>query len=152
MSHVACTVARSSGRNRMLKFAQLRSKAEIFAEITRNYPWVSDMRGGWEIEKFDFKPPSDSWMDAFKPLATFELELKSMPQFDKFDVWISGTTPKGDTKRTTVGTIAKQMELSGAHARGPCIPSAQPDHALPRGQHRSPAGVWLGATHERDLR
>jgi hypothetical protein len=46
----------------MLKFAQLRSKAEIFAEITRSYPWVGDMRGGWEIEKFDFKPPSDSWM------------------------------------------------------------------------------------------
>lgn len=95
----------------MLKFAQLRSKAEIFAEITRNYPWVGDMRGGWEIEKFDFKPPSDSWMDAFKPLATFRLELKSMPEFDKFDVWISGTTPKGDTKRATVGTIAKQVEI-----------------------------------------
>jgi hypothetical protein len=44
----------------MLKFAQLRSKAEIFAKITRTYPWVGDMRGGWEIEKFDFKPPSDS--------------------------------------------------------------------------------------------
>ena len=94
----------------MLKFAQLRSKAEIFAEITRNYPWVGDMRGGSEIEKFDFKPPSDSWMDAFKPLATFELELKGMPQSGKFDVWISGTTPKGDVKRATVGTIAKQVE------------------------------------------
>lgn len=92
----------------MLKFAQLRSKAEIFAEITRNYPWVGDMRGGWEIEKFDFKPPSDRWMDSFKPLATFELELKSMPQFDKFDVWICGATPRGDTKTAKVGTIAKR--------------------------------------------
>jgi hypothetical protein len=91
------------------------------------------------VQKFDFKPPSDSWMGAFKPLATFELELKSMSQFDKFDVWISGT-------------IAKQVELSGAQARGPCIPSAMPDHALSRGQHRSPAGVRLGAAHERDLR
>lgn len=96
---------------RMLKFAQLRSKAEIFAEITRNYPWVGDMRGGWEIEKFDFTPPSDRWMDAFKPLATFELELKSIPESGKFDVWISGTTPKGDVKRATVGTIAKQVEI-----------------------------------------
>jgi len=92
----------------MLKFAQLRSKAEIFAEITRSYPWVSDMRDSWEIEKFDFKPPSDRWMDSFKPLATFELELKSMPEFDKFDVWICGTTPKGDMKTARVGTIAKR--------------------------------------------
>jgi hypothetical protein len=90
----------------MLKFAQLRSKAEIFAEITRNYPGTDDMRDGWEIDKFDFKPPSDSWMAAFKPLATFELELKGMPQFDKFDVWISGTTPKGNTKTAKVGAIA----------------------------------------------
>jgi hypothetical protein len=95
----------------MLKFAQLRSKAEVFAEITHNYPWVGDMRGGWEIEKFDFKPPSDSWMDAFKPLATFELELKSMPQLDKFGVWISGMTPRGEKKRAAVGTIAKQAEI-----------------------------------------
>lgn len=93
----------------MLKFAQLRSKAEIFAEITRNYPWVGDMRGGWEIERFDFKPPSDRWMDAFKPLATFKLELKSMPEFDKFDVWICGTTPRGDAKTAKVGTIAKKL-------------------------------------------
>lgn len=92
----------------MLKFAQLRSKAEIFAEITRNYPWVSDMRGGWEIEKFDFKPPTDHWMAAFKPLTTFELELKSMPEFDKFDVWICGATPRGDAKTAKVGTIAKR--------------------------------------------
>ena len=90
----------------MLKFAQLRSKAEIFAEITRNYPGSGDRRGGWQIENFDFKPPSDRWMDSFKPLATFELELKGMPQCDKFDVWISGTTPKGDTKKAEVGTIA----------------------------------------------
>ena len=95
----------------MLKFAQLRSKAEIFAEITRNYPAAGDLRRGWEIEEFAFKPPSDSWMDAFKPLATFELELKSMPESGKFDVWISGTTPKGDVKRATVGTIAKQVEI-----------------------------------------
>jgi hypothetical protein len=91
---------------RMLKFAQLRSKAEIFAEITRNYPDVNDLRGGWEIDKFDFKPPSDRWMDAFKPLATFELELKSAPTFDTFDVWIYGVTPKGGTKTAKVGTIA----------------------------------------------
>lgn len=95
----------------MLKFAQLRSKAEVFAEITRNYPWVGDMREGWEIERFDFKPPSDRWMDAFKPLATFELELTSMPQFDKFDVWISGTTPRGEKKKAAVGTIAKRAEI-----------------------------------------
>ena len=95
----------------MLKFAQLRSKAEIFAEITHNYPVAGDMRGGWEIEKFDFKPPSDSWMAAFKPLATFELELKRIPQFDKFDIWISGTTPRGETKRAAVGTIAKKVEI-----------------------------------------
>lgn len=92
----------------MLKFAQLRSKAEIFAEITRNYPWVGDMRSGCEIEKFDFKPPTDSWMAAFKPLATFELELKSMPEFDKFDVWICGLTPNGNPKTAKVGTIAKR--------------------------------------------
>jgi hypothetical protein len=99
----------------MLKYAQLRSKAEIFAEITRNYPGAGDMRGGWEIEEFDFKPPSDSWMAAFKPLATFELELKGMPQFDKFDVCISGKTPKGDTKTAKVGTIAnRQWKLGGA--------------------------------------
>jgi hypothetical protein len=90
----------------MLKFAQLRSKAEIFAEIARNYPWVGDMRGDWEIEKFEFKPPSDNWMDSFKPLATFELELKSIPEFDKFDVWICGTTPRGAAKTAKVGTIA----------------------------------------------
>ena len=98
----------------MLKFAQLRSKAEIFAEITRNYPVAGDMRGGWEIEKFDFKPPSDSWMAAFKPLATFELELKRIPQFDKFDIWISGTTPKGDTKTAKVGSIANRWKLDSA--------------------------------------
>jgi hypothetical protein len=98
----------------MLKFAQLRSKAEIFAEITRNHPRASDMRGGWEIEKFDFKPPSDSWMAAFEPLATFELELKSMPQFNRFDVSISGTTPKGDTKTAKVGTIANRWKLDSA--------------------------------------
>ena len=92
----------------MLKFAQLRSKAEIFAEITRNYPAVGDMRGGWELEKFDFKPSSDSWMAAFKPLTTFELELKSMPQFNRFDVSISGTTPKGDMKTAKVGSIANR--------------------------------------------
>jgi hypothetical protein len=92
----------------MLKFAQLRSKAEIFAEITRNYPWVGGMRDGWEIEKFEFKPPSDRWMDAFKPLATFELELKSMPEFDTFDVWICGTTPRGEPKTAKVGSIAKR--------------------------------------------
>ncbi|MGH3669494.1 MAG: hypothetical protein ACRDSH_02495 [Pseudonocardiaceae bacterium] len=90
----------------MLKFAQLRSKAEVFAEITRDYPDVNDLRGGWEIDKFDFKPPSDTWMDAFKPLATFELELKSAPPFDAFDVWIYGVTPKGGTKTAKVGTIA----------------------------------------------
>jgi hypothetical protein len=98
----------------MLKFAQLRSKAEIFAEITRSYPVAGDMRGGWEIEKFDFKPPSDSWMAAFKPLATFELELKRIPQFDKFDIWISGTTPKGDTKTAKVGSIANRWKLDSA--------------------------------------
>ncbi|MGH3513852.1 MAG: hypothetical protein ACRDQI_18970 [Pseudonocardiaceae bacterium] len=99
----------------MLKFAQLRSKAEIFAEITRNYPGAGDMRRGWEIEEFAFKPPSDSWMAAFKPLATFELELKGMHQFDKFDVYISGTTPKGDTKTAKVGTIAnRQWKLGSA--------------------------------------
>ena len=88
----------------MLKFAQLRSKAEIFAEITRNYPAAGDLRRGWEIEEF-----------AFKPLATFELELKGVPQADKFDVCISGTTPKGDTKTAKVGTIAyKQWKLDGA--------------------------------------
>ena len=92
----------------MLKFAQLRSKAEIFGEITRNYPGADDMRGGWEIERFDFKPPSDSWMAAFKPLATFELEIKSAAQFDEFDVWISGTTPKGNTKAVKVGTIVNR--------------------------------------------
>ena len=90
----------------MLKFAQLRSKAEIFAEITRNYPDANDPRGGWEIDKFDFKPPSDRWMDAFKPLATFKLQLKSAPAFNAFDVWIYGTTPKGGTKTAKVGTIA----------------------------------------------
>ena len=95
----------------MLKFAQLRSKAEIFAEITRNYPdandlCANDLCGGWEIDKLDFKPPSDRWMDAFKPLATFELELKSASTFDTFDVWIYGATPKGDTKTAKVGTIA----------------------------------------------
>jgi hypothetical protein len=111
MSDMACTAAVHKKGKRMLKFAQLRSKAEIFAEITRNYPWVGDMRGDWEIEKFDFKPPTDNWMDAFKPLTTFELELKSMPQFDTFDVWISGKTPKGDTKKATVGTIAKRVEV-----------------------------------------
>lgn len=124
----------------MLKFAQLRSKAEIFAEITRNYRGAGAMRGGWEIEKFDFKPPSDSWMAAFKPLATFELELKSMPQFNRFDIWIFGTTPKGDTKAAKVGTIANRWKLEvlvrGLASRG------QPDHALPRrGQHPSPTGV-----------
>ena len=93
-----------------MKFAQLRSKAEIFAEITRIYAGADAMRGGWEIDKFEFKPPSDGWMDAFKPLATFELELKSMPQLDKFDVWISGTTPKGDTKTAKVGTIANRRK------------------------------------------
>lgn len=101
----------------MLKFAQLRSKAEIFAEITRNYPGASDLRGGWEIEKFDFEPPSDNWMAAFKPLATFELALKSMPQFNKFDVWISGTTPKGVMKTTKVGTIANRRKLESASER-----------------------------------
>ena len=90
---------------RMLKFAQLRSKAEIFAEVTRSYP-AAGVRGGWQIDQFDFKPPSDRWMDAFKPLATFELGLKSASEFDKFDVWISGKTPKGATKMAKVGTIA----------------------------------------------
>jgi len=99
---------------RMLKFAQLRSKAEIFAEIIHNYPGADDMCGGWEIEKFDFKPPSDRWMDSFKPLTTFELELKSTPGFDKFDVWIRGRTPKGDTKTAKVGTIANWWKLDGA--------------------------------------
>jgi hypothetical protein len=60
MPHMTCTTAVHKRGRRMLKFAQLRSKAEIFAKITRTYPWVGDMRGGWEIEKFDFKPPSDS--------------------------------------------------------------------------------------------
>ena len=92
----------------MLKFAQLRSKAEIFAEITRNYPGAGDRRGGWEIEKFAFRPPSDSWMVAFKPLATFELELKGISHLNKFDIFISGTTPKGDTKTAKVGTIANR--------------------------------------------
>lgn len=92
----------------MLKFAQLRSKAEIFAEIARNYPWVGDVRDGWQIEKFDFEPPTDNYMDSFKPLATFELELKSMPGFEKFDVWICGTTPRGVAKTAKVGTIAKR--------------------------------------------
>jgi hypothetical protein len=90
----------------MLKFAQLRSKAEIFAEIKRNYPGAGKTSDGWKIEKFDFEPPSDNWMSAFKPLATFELELKNTPQHDKFDVWISGTTPKGNTKTAKIGTIA----------------------------------------------
>jgi hypothetical protein len=99
----------------MLKFAQLRSKAEIFAEITRNYPTAGDLRCSWEIEEFAFKPPSDSWMAAFKPLATFELELKGVPQADKFDVYITGTTPRGDTKTAKVGTIAyRQRKLDGA--------------------------------------
>jgi len=89
----------------MLKFAQLRSKGEIFAEITRNYP-AAGVGGGWEINQFDFKAPNDRWMDAFKPLATFELELKSAPELDMFDVWISGKIPKGDTKTAKVGTIA----------------------------------------------
>jgi hypothetical protein len=106
---VAGNAARPPERKRMLKFAQLRCKAEFFAEITRNYPAIADMRGGWEIEKFDFNPPSDGWMAAFKPLTTFELALESIPQFDKFDVWISGTTPKGDTKKAKVGTIANRQ-------------------------------------------
>lgn len=97
----------------MLKFAQLRSKAEIFAEIMRNYPGADDMCGGWEMEKFDFKPPSDNWMDSFKPLTTFELELKSTPGFEKFDVWICGTTPKGDAKTARVGTIENWWKFGG---------------------------------------
>jgi len=36
--------------------------------------------------------PSSRWQ-------TFELELKCMSQLYKFDVWISGTMPKGDTKK-----------------------------------------------------
>jgi hypothetical protein len=98
----------------MLKFAQLRSKAEIFAEITRNYPGAGDMRGGWEIETFNFTPPTDRWMDSFKPLATFALELKCMPEFDRFDVLICGTTPKGDTKKAKVGTIANRWKMASA--------------------------------------
>jgi hypothetical protein len=53
-------------------------------------------------------------MAAFKPLATFELELKRIPQFDKFDIWISGTTPKGDTKTAKVGSIANRWKLDSA--------------------------------------
>jgi hypothetical protein len=92
----------------MLKFAQLRSKAAIFAEITRNYPRVGDIRGGWEMDKFDFEPPSDTWMDAFKPPATFELELTTTPQCEECDVWIYGKTPNGDTQTAKVGSITNR--------------------------------------------
>ena len=100
----------------MLKFAQLKSKAEIFAEITRNYPDTGDIFGNWEIETFNFKPPSDNWMDAFTPPASFELELKCMPQLYKFDVWVSGTTLEGEAKNAKVGTIANRWKLSSAKA------------------------------------
>jgi hypothetical protein len=53
-------------------------------------------------------------MGAFKPLATFELELKCIPQLSKFDVWISGTTLKGETKKAKVGTIANRWKLRSA--------------------------------------
>lgn len=83
-------------------------------EITRNYPDAGDLRAGWKIEKFDFKPPSDNGTDTLKPRATFELELKNMPQFDKCEAGISETTPKSDTKTTKVGTSAnKQGKLGG---------------------------------------
>jgi hypothetical protein len=113
---IACTAARSSERKHMLKFAQLQSKTDIFAEIARNYPDTGDMYGSWEIDTFNFKPPKDNWMDAFKPLATFELELKCMPQLYKLDVWISGTTPEGEAKKAKVGTIANRWGLGGAKA------------------------------------
>jgi hypothetical protein len=92
----------------MLKFAQLRSKAVIFAEITRNYRGVGDIRVGWEMDKFDFNPPSNRWMDAFTSMATFELELTTTPQLDEFDVWIYGRTSKGDTQTAKVGIIANR--------------------------------------------
>jgi hypothetical protein len=111
----------------MLKFAQLRSKAEIFAEITRIYSGTDAGHGGWEIDTFDFEPPSDRWMDAFKPLATFTLELTNASQFDRFDVWIYGKTPNGDTKTAKVGTIANRWKSDAAHPaqRPPVRRSAQ---------------------------
>jgi hypothetical protein len=100
----------------MLKFDQLKSKAEIFAEITRNYPDAGDIFGNWEIDTFNFKPPSDNWMNAFTSLANFGLELKCMPQLYKFGVWISGTTLEGETKNAMVGTIANRWKLSSVKA------------------------------------
>jgi hypothetical protein len=51
---MVCTAARSSERKRMLKFIQLRSKIEIFAEIISKYPDARDMYGSWEIDTFNF--------------------------------------------------------------------------------------------------
>jgi len=70
----------------MLKFAQLRSKAEVFAEIAHNYPWVGDMRGGWEIEKFDF-----TVFD--RPLTGNDYRRRTGPVYQL--VWGRKTTPAG---------------------------------------------------------
>ncbi len=108
----------------MLKFAQLRSKAEIFAEITRSYPKVGDMRSGWEIEKFDFKPPSDSWMDAFKPLATFKLELKSMPNLTSSMFGSAEQLRRVIRKRLRWEPLQEVVEIRRCFAGGPGISTA----------------------------
>jgi len=74
-------------------------------------------------------------MGAFKPLATFELELKSRPQSDNFDVLISGTTPKGDTKPAKVGTISNQVVKV---RRGTLLEDGQ------RTSGHSSGDLWLG--------